>query len=109
MNVDIVEITCTCRRWQMFCIPYKHVCTIILFISQNVVEFIDDMFKLPARQLVYLDTFCGIEMPNTPKVNDDGVVQDVIGNAFFSLKSLCTMGFFSLAGHNRHTCKNPLA
>ena len=43
-------------------IPYEHVCTVILFISQNVVEFVDDMFNLPAQQLVYLDTFYGIEM-----------------------------------------------
>ena len=33
LNVDIVEITCTCHRWQMSGIPCEHACTVILFIG----------------------------------------------------------------------------
>ena len=66
-----------------------------------------------------------------PKVQDDGVVQDVIGNVFFSLKSPCIKrspgrprkkriesqfqdkrtvycSRCNMVGYNRKTCKNPL-
>ena len=116
----------------MSSIPYKHACVLILFIGQNVVDFVDDMFKLPAQQLVYSNIFRGIETHDMLKVDDDGVVRDVIGNVFFSLKSPRTKRLvgrlrkkciesqfqdkrtlycsrYHLAGHNRQTCKNPLA
>ena len=48
LNVDIVERTCTCRRWKMSIITYKHEYAVILFIGQNVADFVDDMFKLSA-------------------------------------------------------------
>ena len=67
-------------------IPCKYACTIILFKGQNVTDFVDDIFKLHAQQLVYLDIFCGIETHDMPKVDDDGVVRNVIWNVFFSLK-----------------------
>ena len=98
---------------------------------ENVTDFVDEIFKSPAQQLVYLDTFHGIETHDMPKVQDDGVFRDVIGNVFFSLKppyvkrppeiprkkriesqfqdkwtvycSRCNM-----VGHNRKICKNPL-
>ena len=67
-----------------------------------------------------------------PKVQDDGVVRDVIGNVFFSLKPLCFKMHLgrsrkkhiesqfqdkrivycsrcNMTGHNRKTCKNLLA
>ena len=47
LNVDIVERTCTCLRWKMSSIPYNEY-AVILFIGQNVADFVDDMFKLSA-------------------------------------------------------------
>ena len=78
LNVDIVERTRTCRRWQRSSIPCEHECVFILFIGQNVSNFVDDMFKLFAPQLVYSNIFRGIKTHDMPKVDDDGVVQDVI-------------------------------
>ena len=57
LNVDIVEKTCTCHRWQMYGIPHEHAYAVILFISQNVVDFVDDMFKLLTYHLVYSGVF----------------------------------------------------
>ena len=86
LNVDSKEQSCTCRGWKLSGIPCDHACIILLSIGQNVMDFVDEIFKSPAQQLVYSGTFHGIETHNMPKVQDDGVVRDVIGNVFFSLK-----------------------
>ena len=89
LNVDIKEQSCTCRGWQMSGIPCDHACAVLLSIGQNVADFVDEIFKSPAQQLVYSGTFHGIETHDMPKVQDDGVVRDVIGNVFFSLNPPC--------------------
>ena len=33
LYVDIVEKTCTCRRWKIFSIPCEHTCAVIHFIG----------------------------------------------------------------------------
>ena len=38
----------------------KHACAVIRFIGQNVVNFVDDRFKLPSQLLIYLGSFRGI-------------------------------------------------
>ena len=68
-------------------IPCDHACPVLLSIGQNVVDFVDEIFKSAAQQLVYSDTFHGIETHDMPKVQNDSVVRDVIGNVFFSLKT----------------------
>ena len=70
----------------MSSIPCDHACAILLSIGQNVADFVDEIFKSPTQQLVYSSTFHGIETHDMPKFQDEGVVQDVIGNEFFSLK-----------------------
>ena len=75
----------------MSSIPCDHACAVLLSIGQNVVYFVDEIFKSPTQQLVYSCTFHGIEMHDMPKVQNDGVVRDVIGNVFFSLKLPCTI------------------
>ena len=92
LNVDIKEQSCTCRSWQMSGIPCDHACVVLLSIGKNVADFVDAIFKSPAQQLVYSGTFHGIETHDMPKVQDDGVVRDVIGNVFFSLKPPCVKG-----------------
>ena len=82
--------------------------------------------------MVYSGTFHGDDTHDMPKVQDDGVVRDVIGYVFFSLKPPCVKrpprrprkrriesefqdkrtvycSRCNMAGHNRKTCKNPLA
>ena len=90
MNVDIVERTCPCHCWKMSSIPWEHECTVILFIGQNVVDFVNDMFKLTTQQLVYSNIFRSIKTHDMSKVDDNKVVRDVIGNVFFFLKPPCT-------------------
>ena len=132
LNVDIKERSYTCCGWKMSSIPCDHACTILLSIGQNVADFVDEIFKSPTQKLVYSSTFHGIETHYMPKVQDEGVVQDVIGNEFFFLKpphtkrsprrprKKCIESQFqdkhtafcsrcNMAGHNRRTCKNPLA
>ena len=67
-------------------IPCNHACTILLSIGKNVADFVDEIFKSLEQQLVYSSTFHGIKTHDMPKVQDDGVARDVIGNVFFSLK-----------------------
>ena len=57
LNVDIKEQSCTCRGWKMSGIPCDHACTVLLSIGQNVADFVDEIFKSPAQQLVYSGTF----------------------------------------------------
>ena len=113
-------------------IPCDHACVVLLSIGQNIADFVDEIFKSPAQQLVYSDTFHGIETHDMPKVQDYGIVRDVIGNVFFSVKPSCIKmplgrprkkhiesqfqdkqsvycSRYNMAGHNRKTCKNPLA
>ena len=86
-------------------IPCDHACAVLLSIGQNVVDFVDEIFKSPAQQLVYSSTFHGIETHNMPKVQYDGVVRDVIGNVFFSLSHPALKGLLedqekSVLSHN---------
>ena len=70
-------------------IPCDHACAVLLSMGQNVADFVDEIFKSPAQQLVYSNTFHGIETHDMPKVQDDGVVQDVKGNVSFFKATLC--------------------
>ena len=131
-NVDIKEHNCTCRAWEMSDIPCEHACEMIGFNEQNVANFVDDQFKLPTQYLIYCGFFQGIETHDMTKVDVDGVVQDVLGNQYFSLnlpcskrpprrpRKKCIQSQFqdkrtvycsrcNLARHNRKTCKHPLA
>ena len=45
LNVDIKEQSCTCRGWKMSGIPCDHACSVLLSIRQNVVDFVDEIFK----------------------------------------------------------------
>ena len=115
----------------MLGIPCEHVCVVIGFNGQNVADFVDDQFKLRTQYLIYSSFFRGIETSDMSKVNDDGVVQDVLGNEYFSLNPPCSKrpprrprkkriesqfqdkrtlycSLCNLVGHNRKTCKNPL-
>ena len=47
LNVDIMKRTCTCRGWQMFGILCEHATIVILSISHNVADFVDDCYKFP--------------------------------------------------------------
>ena len=52
LNVDIKEQTCTCYAWDMLGIPCEYASAVIGFIGQNVVDFVDDQFKLPTQFLI---------------------------------------------------------
>ena len=90
INVDIKEHSCTCRAWEMSGIPCKHACAVIAFNGQNVVDFVDDQFKLPTQYLIYSSFFRGIETHDMPKDDVDGVVRVVLGNEYFSLNPPCS-------------------
>ena len=47
LNVDIMNLTCTCKGWQMLGIPCEHVAAVIISIGQNVANFVDDWYKYP--------------------------------------------------------------
>ena len=49
-------------------IPCDHACVVLLSIGQNVADFVDEIFKYPAQQLVYSGTVHGIETYDMPKV-----------------------------------------
>ena len=85
-NVDIMVKTFTCRGNILFDIPCEHACVVILFLQQNVMDFVDDMFRYPTQPFVYSSVFHDIETRDMPKVHGDGVVRDAVGNVFFFLK-----------------------
>ena len=95
-------------------------------------DFVDDQFKLPTQYLIYSGFFQGIETHDMPKFDVDGVIRDVLGNEYLSLNPPCSKqplgrlrkkriqsqfqdkctvycSCCNLAGHNRKTCKHPLA
>ena len=90
LNVDIMNRICTCRGWEMLGIPYEHVAAVILSIVQNVVDFVDDCYKYPMKELIYASFFSGIETHDMPFVDDDGLVRYISGEVFFSLNPLYT-------------------
>ena len=73
-------------------IPCDHACAVLLSIGQNVTDFVDEIFKSPSQQLLYLGTFHGIETHDMPKVQDGVVVRGVVENVLFSLKPPCVKG-----------------
>ena len=86
VNVDMFNRSFTCREWKMVGIPCEHACAAILSIGQNVADFVDDWYKFPKQEFIYLGSFRGIETHNMPSVDSDGVVCDLTGMFFFSLK-----------------------
>ena len=86
VNVDMFNRSFTCREWKMVGIPCEHACAAILSIGQNVADFVDDWYKFPKQELIYLGSFRGIETHNMPSVDSDGVVCDLTGMFFFSLQ-----------------------
>ena len=86
INVDIATQKCTCRGWEMSGIPSKHACATTMYLRQNIVDFADDVFKCSTQEKVYSCMFHGIEIPDMPKVDDDGVIRDVVGNIYLPLK-----------------------
>ena len=70
----------------MSCIPCEHACAVAMYLRQNIVDLVDDVFKYPTQEKVYSGMFHGIETHDMPKVDDDGVVLEVVGNVYFSLK-----------------------
>ena len=131
-NVDMFNHSCTCREWQMVGIPCEHACATILLIGKNVADFVDDWYKFPKQELIYLGSFHGIEANDMPSVDSDGIVHDLTGKVFFSLqpphskrpsgrprKKRIESQFqdkrtiyclrCNSVGHNWKTCKNPLA
>ena len=70
---------------QLSGIPCEHECAMIRFIGQNVVDFVDDEFKLPSQLLIYSGSFRGIETHDMLKVDVHGIVRDVLRNEYFSL------------------------
>ncbi|RVW81779.1 hypothetical protein CK203_049535 [Vitis vinifera] len=124
--------TCTCRGWQMMGILCEHATTVILSIGQNVADFVQDWYKFPMQELIYLGSFFGIETHDMPFVDNDGLVRSIIGEFFFSLnpphtkrspirpKKKCIESQFQdkrtvycsrchMSKHNRKACKNPLS
>ena len=57
-----------------------------MYLRQNIIDFVDDVFKCSTQKKVYLGMFRGIGIHDLPKVHDDVIVQDVVCNVYFSLK-----------------------
>ena len=131
LNVNIMNRTCTCKGWKMLGIPCEHAAIVIISISQNVTDFVDDCYKYPMQELIYGGYFFGTKTHDMPSVDDDGLVRSITGEVFFSLKpppTKCHPGkprkkciesqfqdkwtvYYSrchMSDHNRKTCSNPL-
>ena len=76
LNVDIINRTCTYRGWQMLGIPCEHVAAVIIFIGQNITDFVNDYY------------------------NDDGLVRSITREVFFSLKPSHTKGLLECQGRS---------
>ncbi|RVW82818.1 hypothetical protein CK203_051180 [Vitis vinifera] len=132
LNVDIMKRTCTCRGWEMLGIPCEHAAVVILSIGQNVVDFVQDWYKFPMQELIYLGSFSGIETHDMPMVSNDGLVRSITGEVFLSLNPPHTKrppgkprkkhiesqfqdkwtvycSRCHTSRHNKKTCKNPLS
>ena len=132
LNVDIMKRTCTCRGWEMLGIPCEHATTIIISIGQNVADFVQDWYKFPMQELIYLGSFSSIETHDMSSMDNDGLVWSIIGEVFFSLnpthtkrplriprkkriepqfqdKRIVYCSRCYMYGHNKKTCKNPLS
>ncbi|XP_076941283.1 uncharacterized protein LOC143610783 [Bidens hawaiensis] len=44
VSVDLVNKTCTCRRWDLSGIPCKHVCAVAGFIGSNSEQFVHEIY-----------------------------------------------------------------
>ena len=131
LNVNIMNRTCTCKGWNMLGIPCEHAAIVIISISQNVTDFVDDCYKYPMQELIYGGSFSGIKTHDMPSVDDDGLVRSITREVFFSLKPPRTKRYpgrprkkriksqfqdkrmvycshCHMSGHNRKMCSNPL-
>ena len=66
----------------MLGISCEHATTVILSIGQNVVDFVQDWYKFPMQELIYLGSFSGIETHDMPMVANDGLVRSITGEVF---------------------------
>ncbi|KAL6326080.1 hypothetical protein AAG906_000955 [Vitis piasezkii] len=76
------------RGWQMLGIPREHVIIVIISISQNVTDFVDDWYKYPMQELIYEGSFSGIETHNMPSVDDDDQERSAL-SPNFTINGLC--------------------
>ena len=60
----------------------EHVVVVILFIGQNVADFVQDWYKFPMQELIYSGSFSGIETHDMPMVANDGLVRSITGEVF---------------------------
>ncbi|XP_073137621.1 uncharacterized protein [Henckelia pumila] len=51
--VDLVDMTCSCRVWQINKIPCKHACSAIEAKSMSVYDFCDKYFKIEVYRAAY--------------------------------------------------------
>ena len=42
-------------------VPCEHACAVIKHLTQNIIEFVDDMFKCPTQQKIYSSMFREID------------------------------------------------
>ncbi|XP_039129100.1 uncharacterized protein LOC120265294 [Dioscorea cayenensis subsp. rotundata] len=60
--------TCSCRRWQVYGIPYKHACEAILQTDTNIYRYVDDYFTLDSYRQAYAEAI--FLVPNNDKPDD---------------------------------------
>ena len=61
VNADMFNHSFTCKEWKMVGIPCENAYAAILSIGQNVADFVDDWYKFPKQELIYLGSFHGID------------------------------------------------
>ncbi|XP_039130931.1 uncharacterized protein LOC120267344 [Dioscorea cayenensis subsp. rotundata] len=60
--------TCSCRRWQVYGIPYKHACAAILQTDTNIHRYIDDYFTVDSYRQAYAEAI--FPVPDNDKPDD---------------------------------------
>ncbi|XP_039145538.1 uncharacterized protein LOC120282753 [Dioscorea cayenensis subsp. rotundata] len=60
--------TCSCRRWQVYGIPCKHACAVILQTDTNIHRYVDDYFTVDAYRQAYAEAI--FPVPDVDKPDD---------------------------------------
>ncbi|XP_073138622.1 uncharacterized protein [Henckelia pumila] len=120
-SVDLVDMTCSCRVWQINKIPCKQAISAIEAKSMSVYDFCDNYFKIEAYRAAYkghinlIPTFdisesCVAESDiiQAPSVHSQPGRRKTKRIPSQVNKRVSTCGRCHARGHNRRSCKKPI-
>lgn len=85
IKVNLVDQTCSCRKWQLFGIPCQHLCAVLRAQCKNVEFFLNEDYKREKQEQIYSMPLIPLETFDEPLVDPISYMHDSHDSSEFSL------------------------